>query len=121
MNKLSTERRATILNMLVEGMSMRAIGHITGASINTTTKLLSDAADAAVAYDAEKTRGIKGYRHIQCDEIWSFVYAKQGPSLCQICPDDAGDTWDVHGPGSRKQDDRRLMVGERDSETAMRS
>ena len=57
---------------------MRAIGHITGASINTTTKLLSDAADAAVAYDAEKTRGIKGYRHIQCDEIWSFVYAKQG-------------------------------------------
>ena len=62
MNKLSTAKRATILNMLVEGMSMRAISRITGASINTITKLLSDATDAAVAYHAEKARGIKGFR-----------------------------------------------------------
>ena len=77
MNKLSTEKRATILNLLVEGMSMRAITRVTGASLNTIAKLLTDAADAAAAYHDERVRGIAGRRHIQCDEIWSFIYAKE--------------------------------------------
>ena len=46
MNRLSTARRATILKMLVEGSSLRSISRITGASINTVTKLLVDAGTA---------------------------------------------------------------------------
>ena len=40
MSRLGTERRAQIIGMLVEGMSMRAVSRLTGASINTVTKLL---------------------------------------------------------------------------------
>jgi uncharacterized protein YerC len=50
MNRLSVERRATIINLLVEGSSMRSISRITGASINTITKLLVDAGEACTDY-----------------------------------------------------------------------
>ena len=46
MNKLSKSKRAQILSMLVEGMSMRAITRVTGVSINTVAKLLNDAGAA---------------------------------------------------------------------------
>ena len=46
MNKLSTERRAQILSMMVEGNSIRAIVRMTGASKNTIVKLLEDAGEA---------------------------------------------------------------------------
>ena len=38
MNKLSTEKRAMILRLLVEGMSMRSITRTVGCSINTVTE-----------------------------------------------------------------------------------
>jgi transposase-like protein len=43
MNKLSIEKRAMILTMLVEGSSMRSTSRIADVSINTVTKLLIDA------------------------------------------------------------------------------
>ena len=45
MNKLSVAKRSTILQMLCEGSSMRAITRVTGVSLNTVTKLLIDAAN----------------------------------------------------------------------------
>ena len=50
MNRLSTERRAQILGMMVEGMSIRAIARLTGASKNTIVKLMIDAGEACSAY-----------------------------------------------------------------------
>ena len=46
MRRLDTTKRATILQMLVEGSSLRSISRITGTSINTVTKLLVDAGRA---------------------------------------------------------------------------
>jgi|GEM_PF-4952176 len=43
MNRLPLLKRTQILNMLVEGSSMRSISRVVGASINTVTKLLIDA------------------------------------------------------------------------------
>lgn len=40
MNKLSRKARAQILGMMVEGVSIRAISRMTGASKNTIAKLL---------------------------------------------------------------------------------
>lgn len=94
MNKLSTEKRAQILSMLVEGMSMRSITRITGVSINTVAKLLNDAGDACAAYHDAHVRGIKGNRRIECDEIWSFCYAKEKMvPRAKKAPKEAGDVW----------------------------
>lgn len=76
MNKLTTQRRAQILGLMVEGMSIRAISRMTGASKNTIAKLLADAGEAFTAYQDKAFRNLTCKR-IQCDEVWSFCYAKE--------------------------------------------
>jgi len=76
MNRLSLERRAQIIGMMVEGVSIRAISRMTGASKNTIVKLLADAGNACSEYQDRVLRNLPCKR-IQADEIWSFVYAKQ--------------------------------------------
>ena len=75
MDKLPTAKRALILNMLVEGSSMRSISRVADVSINTVTKLLVDAGHVCDAYHDAKVRGVKA-ASVQCDEIWAFTYAK---------------------------------------------
>ena len=75
MNKLDISKRVMILNMLIEGMSMRSISRTVGVSINTVSKLLVEAGEACAEYHDQAVRDVKSTR-IQCDEIWSFVYAK---------------------------------------------
>lgn len=76
MNKLPTETRIRILGMMVEGMSLRAIARLTGASKNTIVKFLREAGEACLRYQDEHLRGLTCKR-IQVDEIWSFVGMKQ--------------------------------------------
>ena len=75
MNKLSRTARAQILGLMVEGMSLRAISRITGASKNTVVKLMEDAGEAFSEYQDRTLRGLTCKR-VQVDEIWAFVYAK---------------------------------------------
>ncbi|GAB5540007.1 MAG: hypothetical protein Salg2KO_21100 [Salibacteraceae bacterium] len=75
-NVLETSKRAQILSMLVEGMSMRFVSRITGVSINTVSKLLVNAGEACARHHDENVRDVTAER-VQCDEIWSFVGAKQ--------------------------------------------
>lgn len=76
MNRLSTVARAKIIRALVEGNSIRSTARITGAARNTITTLLVQLGDACSAYQDAKLRDLTSSR-IECDEIWSFVYAKQ--------------------------------------------
>ena len=76
MNVLSIEKRAQILQLLVEGMSMRAVTRVTSCSLNTVTKLLIDAGKVCAEYQAANIRNVKAKR-VQCDEIWSFCQSKQ--------------------------------------------
>lgn len=76
MNKLSVDKRAQIIGMLVEGNSMRAVSRMANCSINTVTKLLVDVGQACWVYQHEMLRDLP-CKKIQCDEIWSFCYAKE--------------------------------------------
>lgn len=76
MNRLPLERRAHILGMLVEGTSLRATSRLADVSINTVTKLLLDVAAACTEYQDRTLRALRCKR-VQCDEIWSFCYAKE--------------------------------------------
>lgn len=75
MNRLSIEKRVQIVGMLVEGNSLRSTSRLAGVSINTVTKLLVDMGIACQKYHDQYVRELTTKR-IQCDEIWSFVYAK---------------------------------------------
>ena len=76
MRKLSTEKRATILGALVEGNSINATARMMGVSKITVLRLLADAGTFCLAHHDEHVRGLECER-IQCDEIWSFCYAKE--------------------------------------------
>jgi IS1 family transposase len=93
MNKLDTLTRAKIIHMLVEGSSLRSISRIADVSINTATKLLVDAGTVAAAYHDQNVRALQSKR-VQCDEIWSFCYAKKANiKTAKAAPEGAGDVW----------------------------
>jgi len=119
MNKLPLAKRTQILAMLCEGSSMRSISRIADVSINTVTKLLEQAGEACLAIHDEHVRGVKASR-IQCDEIWSFCYAKQkNVAAAKDAPEGAGDVW----TWTALDADTKLMVayfvGDRGGESAM--
>src|ERR1700691_1991586 len=91
MHQLPLQTRVQILQMLCEGSSMRSTSRITGASINTVSKLLVDAGLACAAYHDEHVRGLKS-RKIQCDEIWAFYYAKD-VNVTEKMKGKAGSVW----------------------------
>jgi len=91
MNKLPIQKKVQIINLLVEGSSLRATSRIADVSINTVTKLLVDVGRACEKFHDEKVRGIKASK-IQADEIWSFVYSKQ-KNVPGGMEDRAGDIW----------------------------
>ena len=119
MNKLTIEQRAKILHLLCEGMSIRAITRLTGASKNTVAKLLIDAGKACAAYHDANVRDVKASR-VQVDEIWSFTYAKQkNVAAAKAAPDHAGDTWTWTAIDADSKMILSYLVGGRDAEYAM--
>jgi IS1 family transposase len=76
MNKLSTADRVRVIAALVEGNSIRSTVRMTGIAKNTVVKLLADVGTACHYYHRTHVKNVKASR-IQCDEIWSFVGAKQ--------------------------------------------
>jgi IS1 family transposase len=119
MNKLPHAKRAQILAMLCEGSSMRSISRVVDVSINTVTKLLIQAGEASLALHDETVRDVKASR-IQCDEIWSFNYAKaKNIATAKAAPAGAGDVW----TWTALDADTKLMVsyfvGDRSGESAI--
>ena len=76
MNKLSMEKRKSIISALVEGNSIRATCRMTDTAKGTVSKLLHDVGLACIKYHDLSLNNLQS-KHIQCDEIWSFCYAKQ--------------------------------------------
>ena len=120
MNKLSVARRAKVLNLLVEGMSMRAITRVEDVGINTVARLISAAGEACAAYHDEHVRGIKGHRLIECDEVWAFVYAKKrAVPNAKSAPDGAGDAWTFSAIDAKSKLVTSYLVGDRDGQSAI--
>jgi len=76
MNRLSIEDRAKILSCLVEGNSIRATARMTNTDKKTDLRLLADVGAACAEYHVKHVRNVPSKR-VQCDEIWSFCYAKE--------------------------------------------
>ncbi len=118
MNKLSSAERARTLQLLCEGMSIRAVCRVTGASKNTVVKLLGTAGAALGAYQDEAFRDLTCKR-VQVDEIWSFVYAKaKNVAKAKSAPEGAGDAWTWTAIDADTKLVFSLLVGDRTADTA---
>ena len=94
MNQLDAAKRAQIVAALVEGNSIGATVRMTGASKNTIAKLLV-ALGAACSDYLDKALVNLSCKRIQCDEIWTFIAAKQRNVTQKLLETNpyAGDVW----------------------------
>jgi len=76
MNRLSIKQQTQIIRCLIDGVSVRGTSRITGASKVTVLKLLADVGKVCAEYQDRVFRDLTCSK-IQCDEIWSFCYAKE--------------------------------------------
>jgi IS1 family transposase len=105
MNRLSTEARAKVVSVLVEGNSLRATARITGVARMTIEKLLRDLGAACERFHNERVRDLKATR-VQCDEIWAFVGAKEKNATPEQKAQGWGDAWTWTGMDA----DSKLMI-----------
>jgi IS1 family transposase len=119
MNKLPPEQRAKALQMMAEGLSLRAMTRLTGISRTTLIKLLEDAGQAFSEYQ-DRTLMNLNCKRLQVDEAWAFCYAKQkNVPTAKAAPEGAGDIWTWVGLDAQSKLAVSWYVGGRDSEAAM--
>ncbi len=118
MNKLSVAKRAQVLSMLCEGSSMQSTSRVCDVAFNSIVKLLEDAGRACEAFHDQTVRGVRSKR-VQCDEIWSFIYAKQkNVATAKAAPPEAGDVWTWTGLDADHKLIISYLVGGRDAANA---
>ena len=119
MNKLPIAKRAKILHLLCEGMSIRAIARTEDVSQNTVAKALVDAGAVCAQMHDELVRDVKA-RRIQCDEIWAFNYCKERTiPTAKAAPADAGDIWTWTGIDADSKLIVSYLVGDRSGQAAI--
>jgi IS1 family transposase len=92
MNRLSTEKRAQITGMIVEGNSVRSITRMTGVCQEAILKLLCDLGKSCANHHDSTVRGLRS-RRVQCDEVWSFCYSKEKNVPVEKQGTGAGSVW----------------------------
>ena len=72
---------------------MRGTARATGMSYNAVARMLISVGKVAIEFHDEHVRNVKA-EYIQCDEMWSYVYARQEhlPGIKEPL-DAAGDVW----------------------------
>lgn len=115
MNVMPLAKRAQILGLLVEGNSINATCRITGAAKATVLKLLADVGAACAEYQ-NRTLVNLPCKRVQCDEIWSFVGAKQ--KHVEQGAAGHGDVWTWTAICADTKLIASWMVGSRDGEAA---
>jgi len=118
MNRLSIDKRSKIIQLLVEGNSIRGTSRIMDVSKNTVLKLLVEVGAACAWYQNTVFQKLNCKR-IEVDEIWSFCYAKNK----NVPPEYQGQvgygdiwTWTSIDPDSRLVP--CWMVGDRSAQSA---
>lgn len=76
MNKLKSDMQKMILNLLVEGNSIRGIERITGVHRDTIMRLMLRIGDNCQKFMKNKFQNLN-CNYVECDEIWTYVQKKQ--------------------------------------------
>jgi len=118
MNKLPFEKRRMLLNLMVEGNSIRGIARLVDVSPVTILRYLELAGLACAEFHDKAVRNVKS-RRVECDEIWSFNYCKRATlPTAKAAPEGAGDAWTWTALDADSKLIISYLVGGRDAEWA---
>ena len=92
MNRLSKDKQIQVIAALVEGNSIRSVERMTGAHRDTITRLMVRVGGTCYEMMNASLRGLQ-LRHIQVDEIWTYVSKKQRHVRPEDDPQRVGDFW----------------------------
>ncbi len=117
MNQLPIQTRTQIINLLVEGNSLRATARITGVSRNTVDKLLFQVGKVCQEFQNKQIVNLKTKR-CQLDEIWTFVGAKEKNVTPEMKEEGMGNIWTWTALDADSKMIVSWYVGDRSSESA---
>ena len=103
------------IQLLIEGTSIRSAERITGLHRDTIIRLLVLAGERCIAVMDTQMRNLH-CKHLQADEIWSFVGKKQR-HLQDGDPDELGDAWVFAAIDEQTKLIPSYVVGKRSRET----
>jgi hypothetical protein len=88
--RLPLDKATAILQLMLEGMSIRAIERFTGIHRDTILRLMNTAAQKARHILDSKIQHINP-RFVQVDEMWGFIHTRE-PNLNEGDPGEWGST-----------------------------
>ena len=120
MYRLTREQRAQILNMQIEGVSIRATCRLTGRSKGAVTKLIVEAGQACAEAHGALVRDLR-CEQVQVDELWAFVGMKQKHVPAERRGEfGVGDVWTFTALDPETKLIPTWLIGRRDAHTARR-
>jgi transposase-like protein/IS1 family transposase len=95
--RLPVDRAVTVLHLLCEGSSVRAVERITGTEKKTILRLLVQVGEGCERMLAETVKAVP-VQDVQADELWTYIRCKQGTrERNKITDPDAGDAYCYFG------------------------
>ena len=113
-SRLPLEKAVLCLNLVLEGMSIRATSRITGVHKNTIGDLILTAGANCERLHNRMVKNVPVV-DIQADEIWSYVGAKQRTCNMRGFGPELGDSWTWIGIESNTKMVMAYHVGGRDN------
>jgi transposase-like protein/IS1 family transposase len=90
--RIGLDRAAEIINLLCEGMAVRAVARITDTSKTTILELLNYVGERCEAYMSEHFRGLM-VDDVQVDELWQYIYGKNATATARKIVGGVGDSY----------------------------
>ncbi len=118
MNKLPFEKRRQIIHAMVEGNSVRGIARLVDVSPVTVLRYLALAGEACAKFHDSAVRNLK-IRRAECDEVWSFIFAKdKNANPAMKAAGAAGSVWTWTALDADSKIIISYYVGSRDASSA---
>jgi transposase-like protein/IS1 family transposase len=112
------DRAATVLNMLLEGMSIRAAGRITGLKPDTICDLIVLVGEKCDRFLRDRVRDVPA-AVVELDEIWDFIAMKSKTAERKGLVGDVGDSWTWLAIDADTKMVLSYAVGKRDEGTGL--
>jgi IS1 family transposase len=117
MNTLAADKKHIIVNALVEGTSIRSIERMTGVHRDTIMRLGLAVGNSCATFLADKVRNVAAQK-VQVDEIWTYVFKKQGRISIDESAAGIGDQYVFVGIDAETKLVISHLVGKRDATSA---
>jgi IS1 family transposase len=116
-NKLNIQDQTKVIGALVEGCSIRSVERMTGIHRDTIMRLMVRVGEGCTKAMDEMMRGLT-CRHVEADEIWTYVGKKQRYVSAADDESKVGDFWTFVAMDADTKLVPAFLVGKRTAENA---